>query len=236
MSAWVVPPTGAGFFFSNLQSAHLRINSFSWHNRVYHPIVCGAEQNRPTLNANTSELEDTRALSSWAVVFFNCLAWKKWKNKRCSSGGGGGAEGERSIFVLVLLPARQMRRAECTTWSSAPPPRGNRAWTVLREWAILSMTQICYLFSPPTIYLFILPRAGLCVSLSANTSAWPCGLFVCFSFFPTCPPFHHRSGISSLWSVWRYWLVTRARCCVCSMMRGSSSRARLTPLSGTRTV
>lgn len=91
-------------------------------------------------------------------------------------------------------------------------------------------------FSPPTIYLFILPRAGLCVSLSANTSAWPCGLFVCFSFFPTCPPFHHRSGISSLWSVWRYWLVTRARCCVCSMMRGSSSRARLTPLSGTRTV
>lgn len=55
------PSYWGGIFFSNLQCAHLRINSFSWHNRVYHPIVCGAEQNRPTLNENTSELEDTRA-------------------------------------------------------------------------------------------------------------------------------------------------------------------------------
>lgn len=135
---------------------------------------------------------------------------------------------ERSTFVLVLLRTRQMRRAECTTWSSALP-RGNRAWTVLWEWAILSMTQICYPPPRPFIYLFCHVWVCACKCICLTISFY---LF----FLPTCSPLHHRSGISSLWSVWRYWLVTRARCCVCSMTRGSSSPARLTRLSGTHLI
>lgn len=74
---------------------------------------------------------------------------------------------------------------------------------------------LCFFFLCPL--LLIPPSASLIFLPSLST--------------PVLPP--HRSGISSLWSVWRYWQVTQAQCCVCSMMRGSSSPGLLTQLSGT---
>lgn len=217
------PPTCGVYFSPTLSLRIYESTLFFWHNRAYHAIVCGTEQNQQILNENTSELEDGRA---HLVNCFqlNCLAWKKREHKRCWVRGRECREKNR--FVLILFWMRQThthRRAECTTRSSAQP-WGNRAWTLLREWAILSVTQICYLFPN---HLLNLVFVCVCVVPFLQT-------YLSHSDFllSDLPIFPHRSGISSLWSVWRYWPVTQAQCCVCSMMSGSSSPGLLTQLSG----
>lgn len=172
----------------------------------------------------SSELEDRRA-QLVSCCFLNCLAWKK-----CSSGGGDRGSGahlssycceqgrweELNVQHGAQLCHREMGHEQ--RWENGP----FLAWPK-------SAT-----FPPwPFIYLFCHVWVCVCPSLQMHLSHH---VSFFFFFFSTCAPFHHRSGISSLWSVWRYWLVTQARCCVCSMTRGSSSPGRLTRLSGTHLI
>lgn len=115
-----------------------------------------------------------------------------------------------------LLRLHTQLRAAVGKWGM------NSALTLLWEEAILSMTQICNVFMLTYFSKFLLYSL---LSISQILFLPPASHISGF-FFPC------RSGINSLWSVWKYWLVTQARCCVCNMTKGSLSLGLLTQPSG----
>ena len=221
-------------FSSNLALCIYELNFFFWLSTAYHLIVCGAELNQQTLRQNTSELPDKKA--QLQTRFFFVCPGRRGEMRRVEdddeedddeeAGRGVGWRKEKSGFVLLFW-RRLMHTQSSAEWLLHITHRAQRSsgemgheccWEnrPFLEWP-KSVTLSKQLISPLYPPLLISP-----------THSYSSLLFLLHLIFS-----HHRFGISSLWSVWRYWPVTQVQCCVCSMMRGSSSPGHLTQLSGT---